>query len=185
MKNNDDYFGHGKLVLRRYWTYVLNYISLWRSREGLSVQTTALLAIHRLQFASNGEPARKHITLLGVKIENYYENDLQHVVQASLNTFPEWGCSGRRNYDMRCLLKSLCVLEKYLFIPESALATYWSMDDWQVNEIVLKFVNINVKKRRFHGRPNSCRLSREVYALGLHDLVLELCHMMATSKKRM
>ena len=109
---------------------------------------------------------------------DYHEDGLKYIVQASLKLCEVWGRKGRRNYDMRQLFRSLCVLEKQQSIPESTLKLFWRLEKRQVGEVVRKFANLNIAKRELLDLPAYENRKAPQFCLRLHDLVLELCQEM-------
>ena len=78
------------------------------------------------------------------------------MVEASLKFCEAWGRSEERNYDMRRLFRSFCILEKQQFLPESTLKLYWrleGLDETEVREVAQKFADLNLMKRE---RVDSC-----------------------------
>ena len=117
--------------------------------------------------------------LQGMNAE-YHADGLKYVVQASLKLCEVWGRAGERDFDMRRLFRSLCVLEKQQSIPESTLKLLWGLGNRQVSEIVRKFVNLNIAKREIQNRSAS---NNRQFCLHLHDLILELCQEMAVEEQ--
>ena len=122
-------------------------------------------------------------TLAGANVD-YHRDGLKYVVAASLKLCQEWGRSGGRNYDMARLFRSLCILEKQQFLPESTLKLYWRLerlDGSEVREVVRKFADLNLVRRE---RVDSCTVKKEQFCVRLHDLVLELCKKMEVDEQQ-
>ena len=120
--------------------------------------------------------------LQGANVE-YHADGLKYVIEASLQLCAVWGSSGGRNYDLRRLFRSLCILEKQQLIPESTLELYWRLDKQQVGEVVRKFTNLNIVKRELVDRSTSDNRQVPQFFIRLHDLVLELCQEMELDKQ--
>ena len=106
------------------------------------------------------------------------------MVEASLKLCEAWGRSEGRNYDMGRLFRSLCILEKQQFLPESTLKLYWGfegLDQMEVREVVGKFANLNIIRRE---RVDKSVVKGEQFCVRLHDLVLELCKKMEVEEKK-
>jgi len=83
---------------------------------------------------------------------DYHKDGLKYVAEASLSACDAWGRTDGRDYDMRRMFKSLCVLGKQQLMPETALTRYWSVgddqvDEDQVDEVVEKFVDLGILER--------------------------------------
>ena len=108
----------------------------------------------------------------------YHRDGLKYVVEAILKSCEAWGRSERRNLDMGHLFRSLRILEKQQFLPESTLKLYWKsegLDEMQVREVAKKFADLNFVKRE---RVSSCIVKGNKVCVRLHDLVHELCDRM-------
>ena len=111
----------------------------------------------------------------------YHSDGLKYVVEASLKSCEAWGRSGGRNYDMRRLFCSLCILEKQQFLPESTQKLYWGREglgETGASEVVRKFANLNLVKRELV----DMSIVKE-FCVRLHDLVLELCKKMEVNER--
>ena len=105
---------------------------------------------------------------------DYHRDGLKYVVEASLNLCEAWERSGDRNYDMGRLFRSLCILEKQQFLPESTLKLYWKFEglcEMDVKGVLRKLADLNLVKRE---RVDKCIVKEEQFCVRLHDLVLEL-----------
>ena len=106
---------------------------------------------------------------------DYHRDGQKYVVEASLKSCEAWGRSGGRNYDMKRLFRSLCILEKQNFLPKSTLKLYWGsdgLDEMDVRMVLRKFANLNIMSRK---RVGKSVVKDEEYLVRLYDLVLELC----------
>ena len=77
-----------------------------------------------------------------------------------------------RDYDMGRLFRSLRILEKEQFLPESAQKLYWKLeglDEMEVREVVKKLADFNLVRRE---RKDRCIVEDKEVCIRLHDLVL-------------
>ena len=82
------------------------------------------------------------------------------------------------------LLRSLCILEKQQFLPESTMKLYWRserQDEMMLREVVGKFANLNIMKRE---RVDKSVVKDEHFCFRFYDLVLELCKKMEANEKK-
>ena len=120
--------------------------------------------------------------LQGANVE-YRADGVKYVIEASLQLYDVWCGRWGRNYDMRRLFRSLCILENQLLIPESTLELFWGLDKRQVDEVVRKFINQNIVKRELVDRSTGDNRQVPQFFIRLHDLVLKLCQDMETDKQ--
>ena len=81
------------------------------------------------------------------------------------------------------LFRSLCILEKQQFLPESTLKLYWrleELDEIGVREVVRKFADLNLVKRE---REDRTIVKEEQFCFRMHDLVLGLCKKMEVDEQ--
>ena len=106
------------------------------------------------------------------------------MVEANLKSYEAWGRSGGRKYYMVRLFRSLCILEKQQFLPESALNLFWGFEglgELEVKEVMRKFTDLNLVKRE---RVDGCIFNEEPFCIRLHDFVLGLCKTMKIDEQQ-